>query len=155
MGGAILRAADFVESFGITELTEALYVRATIFDINQTAQRVSRKSISIVDFGLKEWCLRTRLRLTGILGGKVAAISSPCVGRFLSRLRHRSQVLSSLMSSTTDLKRWVQAQYHNFGINNKGHFIGKEPFKKLLIDRYPTDNGRRVPILEIRQLVNR
>jgi len=58
------------------------------------------------------------------------------------------------MSSNADLARWVQAQYQIFGVDQKGHFIGKRPFKNRLIDRYLTVNGGRVPKQEIRQLVN-
>ena len=64
-------------------------------------------------------------------------------------------VVSPLMSSTTDLERWVRAQYHTFGVDQEGHFIGKKRFKSRLIDRYPTINGGKVPKQEIRRLVNR
>ena len=59
------------------------------------------------------------------------------------------------MSPTPELQRWVQAQYHSLGADQKGHFIGKKAFKNLLIDRYPTTYSGRVPKQEIRQLVNR
>ena len=59
------------------------------------------------------------------------------------------------MSSSIDLERWIRAQYHISGTDQKGHFIGKKLFKERLIDRYPTVSSRKIPKLEIRQLVNR
>ena len=59
------------------------------------------------------------------------------------------------MSSGIDLERWIRTQYHISGTDQKGHFIGKKPFKKRLIDQYPTVSSGRIPKQEIRQLVNR
>ena len=59
------------------------------------------------------------------------------------------------MSSIMSLKLWIQAQYHIQGLDHKGQFIGKKPFKARLISTYPASNGEKVPKQEIRQLVNR
>ena len=59
------------------------------------------------------------------------------------------------MSSVMSLKQWIQAQYHVQGLNHKGEFVGKKTFKAGLIKTYPASQGEKIPILEIRQLVNR
>ncbi len=67
-------------------------------------------------------------------------------------------VVFLVMSSGTSLKQWVQAQYHILGLDHKGKFIGKKPFKTRLIEAYDANNGGDVPKgskQEIRQLVNR
>lgn len=59
------------------------------------------------------------------------------------------------MPASTHLEDWVQVQYHLFGIDRKGLFIGKKLFKARLIETYNANIGGNVPKLEIRQLVNR
>lgn len=66
-----------------------------------------------------------------------------------------SYVVYPHMSSTTDLQRWVRAQYQALGVDQKGHFIGKKRFKNRLVEPYPTINGEKVPKQEIRRMVNR
>ena len=64
-------------------------------------------------------------------------------------------VVFLVMSSGTILKQWIQEQYHILGLDDKGKFIGKKPFKTRLIEAYSANNGGDIPKGRIRQLVNR
>ncbi|KAI9778835.1 MAG: hypothetical protein M1816_003899 [Peltula sp. TS41687] len=53
------------------------------------------------------------------------------------------------MVPVSNLESWIRQQYYQVGLNDRGQFIGKRPFKKKLLVYYPTRE------CEIVQIVNK
>ena len=56
------------------------------------------------------------------------------------------------MSSTSEVESWVRAEYHRVGLGQDGKFVGKDRFKKILL-QHPR-RPQHVESLKIRQTVN-